>query len=385
MSSIRIAKSTFKQNCCLKYKKGIKYLLISKTFLILLLFATIFNISSAICIRSDASISLDAPQIKTANNRSTEKEKVIFQRMFGKTNSYLFDEFKSLSKKLDIDQKNYNSSKFPTEKFIEDILNKKKRIDTGREFINDVVEHNNRLDYYELYIKLAQQNGYIVTGYYDYITKYKHSKQRVLILRHDIDARDDATRSMLEIEKRNNVKATYYFRWNTFDEALIKEIVQQGSEVGLHYETIATYYLKNNRNEINLEDITKCREILKTEIKSFKTRTGIDIKTVASHGNPINRKIGVPNYFLVMNQKYSDFGIVGETYDENIMSNYISEYICDGEITKNEGFSYPANPIDSILKKKKVIEFLSHPNHWNYDCYKRTKYYLDLIYGVKFD
>lgn len=312
----------------------------------------------------------------------TDSEPLIFNKLFGIGHYNLFSEFKSVAATLEKDVGNYNNENFPYTKLIDEIIAGNKRIDVGNEFINEVIKNNNRLDYYDLYIKLAKAKGYIVTDYEDYLTNYKDKDVKVLILRHDIDIVSDGTKYMLEIEKKNNVKATYYFRWSTFNNPLIQEIHNAGFEVGLHYETLALYCISNDKYNIGPADIAKCKPLLIEEIKKFKRLTGIDIKTISSHGNPINKRIGIPNYVILLGQKYSDFGIIGETYDENIIRKYINSYICDAEITKNDGFSYSKNPIDSILANDKVIEFLSHPNHWNLDRYKRAKLFIEVKNGI---
>lgn len=275
-------------------------------------------------------------------------------------------------------QANYDNNKFPYKKLLEEIVKDNRRIDKSSNFIKQIVDDNNRLDYYDLYIKLAKQEGYVVTSYSDYLKNYLNTNQKVLILRHDIDVKSDATKDMFEIEKRNNVKATYYFRWVTFDKDLIKEISDAGFEVGLHYETIATYCIEHKTRVIKHEDIVKCREILKEEIKEFKEKSGVNIETVSSHGNPINKEIGIPNNVLFIGENYKDYGIIGETYDKYIVKYKIKSYICDGEISKNYGYSYSTNPIDSILKSDRVIEFLSHPNHWYYSLNSRVKMYIEI-------
>lgn len=267
------------------------------------------------------------------------------------------------------------------DKMLAQIDNNKKRLDIGRGFVNEVINNNNRLDYYDLYIKLARNKGYIVTSYYDYITHYMNTNKKVLILRHDIDVATPGTLKMLDIEVKNHVKATYYFRWATFDKSVIDKIVKAGGEVGLHYETLATYSIEHRQNYVTKADIIKCRDILKKEIKDFKEESGIDIKTISSHGNPINKTLGVPNYVILEGQKYSDYGVVEETYDSNILKNYISSYICDDDLSINDGFAYKADPIDSIEENKKVIEFLSHPHHWYLSKLRIGYLYLELKTG----
>lgn len=241
-----------------------------------------------------------------------------------------------------------------------------KRVDMGHEFLIDVIEHNNRLYYYDLYIKLAKERGYKVTSYVDYIENYKDTNQKVLILRHDIDVINEGTNKMFEIEKRNNVKATYYFRWETFNKKLIDDLNTSGFEVGLHYETIATYCDKYNKKNLNKYDLGRCRGELKQEIRNFKSKSGINIKTIASHGANTNIRIKIPNNILFEGENYSDYGIISETYDKVILKKYITTYISDGYLYNNFGFKYTNNPIDAIVKDDKVIEFLSHPSHWNF-------------------
>lgn len=291
------------------------------------------------------------------------------------------DDAKKIADLLKIKQTSYDKDTFPYKKLIEEIVKDNRRVDKSGDFIKQVVDVNNRLDYYDLYIKLAKLEGYVVTSYSDYLKNYINTDKKVLILRHDIDTKSEATQYMFDIEKKNNVKATYYFRWETFDKNLIKEISDQGFEVGLHYETIATYCIDNKQRVITQEDIIKCREILKKEIKEFKEKSGVNIETISSHGNPVNKEIGIPNNVLLIGQNYKDYGIIGETYDKYIMKNKIKSYICDGEIVQNYGFSYPANPIDSILRSDRVIEFLSHPNHWYYSINSRVKMYMELEEG----
>ena len=250
---------------------------------------------------------------------------------------------------------------------IKQIITNKTRVDFGQDFLIDVLKHNNRLDYYDLYLKLARKKGYVITSYADYIENYKNTDQKVLILRHDIDEYNDGTEKMFKIEKRNHVKATYYLRWVTFDKKFIYELNEAGFEVGLHYETISTYCDTFNKKILSKEDIDKCREILKQEIINFKSRSGINIKTIASHGSNTNIRLKIPNNILLEGENYSDYGIISETYDKDIINNYITTYICDYHLHENFGFQYEANPIDAIMNEDKVIEFLSHPNHWNFN------------------
>lgn len=321
------------------------------------------------------------PQI-SSTLKLTPVNRILISGNNTELSSLIRTHYSNLFQILRNDQVVFHADQFPYLKLISDITTKNERIDTGTSFLNQAIDYNDRLNYYDLYIKLALKKGYIVTTYYDYLTKYKDTKQKVLILRHDIDIASPGTLKMLEIEVRNHVKATYYFRWVTFDKSIIDKVVKAGGEVGLHYETLATYCIQNHLSSVGKQDIINCQPILKQEITDFKTRSGVDIKTIASHGNPVNRRIGIPNYVILDGQNYSDYGVMGETYDKNIITNYIKSYICDSELTINNGFSYRTNPIDSIDQNKQVIEFLSHPNHWYFDLLKRARLYIEQKNGL---
>lgn len=252
------------------------------------------------------------------------------------------------------------------------LIEKKARIDKGYLFLLKVIIFNNRLKYYEAYLRLAKEKGYNIVSYIEYLEKYKDSSSNVLILRHDIDNHTFNVRSMFEIEKSVNAKASYYFRWNTFDKQLMQEIHNAGFEVGLHYETLGKYCDENNINKVDEEVINRCKELLKEEIKLFKERSEIDIKTTANHGHPKNCELRISNNVLLEDQNYEEFGIVSETYDKDFYRT-VTTHIMDTDISINCGFAYASNPIESILNNDKVIVFLSHPEHWRFSVSKKIK------------
>lgn len=367
---------TYRTNFITKYKN--KHSNISKfKSNLCLLFATLFIFNSSLFTFSTNATMKKSIDTTTKSIDAAPKNpiKTILEKIYGVAN------YDKALKLIEKEQKNYDSSKLTYEKMLLEVINENETFDAGKSFIDQIIYYNNRLNYYDFYIKFAKARGYVVTSYVDYLKNYKNTNQKVLILRHDIDDTSDATKLMFEIEKKNNVKATYYFRWKTFDKQLIDEISKQGFEVGLHYETIATYCIKYNKYIVTEQDLKKCREILKKEIKDFKLLSGVNIETIASHGNPVNKAIGVPNNVLFYGQKYSDYGVLGETYDRNILKYYIKSYICDADLLEKSGYSYSSNPIDSIMKGDKVIEFLSHPNHWYYDVYNRARMYIQVENG----
>ncbi|SDL46347.1 hypothetical protein SAMN05216497_1435 [Clostridium cochlearium] len=222
-----------------------------------------------------------------------------------------------------------------------------------------------RFDEYREVLEYAIDKKYHLTSMIDYYNNYynKADNKKNIVLRHDIDDDLKGTKKFFEIEKELKVKSSYYFRLNTLDTEIANEVVDYGSEIGYHYEELATYCKKNkikNKDSINNENITNIYEMFRNNIKSkFKN---YDIKTISSHGDFYNREIGVPNHHIFNYFKYDDLGISIETYDKNLLNSFNS-YISDDRYRpfwKNNVSIY-----DSINNNDKRILLLTHPGNWN--------------------
>jgi hypothetical protein len=186
-----------------------------------------------------------------------------------------------------------------------------------------------------------------------------------LLLRHDVDHSPADALKMFEIESKYSVKSTYYFRWSTFQEEIMKKIKDSGFEVGLHFETIATYAKANKLNSIGSEDIEKCRIILEKEIERFILLFG-NLNSICSHGAHENRKFRIPNTVLVNDDIKNKYGIF-EAYD---IKDEFDAYISDRDFTVGV-WRYNINPLEEFDKGTKRIYFLSHPIHWGRNLIKR--------------
>ncbi|MEW9096119.1 MAG: hypothetical protein AB2417_13650 [Clostridiaceae bacterium] len=232
-----------------------------------------------------------------------------------------------------------------------------------RIYVDFIMPH--RFDEYKEILKYAVNKGYYLTSMIDYYNNHynKIDDAKIIILRHDVDDDLKGTKKFLEIEKELKVKSSYYFRVNTFDNEIANEIIDCGSEVGYHYEELATYCKKNkikNKDSLGDEDMNSIYEMFKNNITSkFKD---YDIKTIASHGDFYNREIGVPNHHIFKYFKYDDLGILIEAYDENLLNSFQS-YIADDmyrPFWKNNVSIY-----DSIENNDKRILLLTHSCNWH--------------------
>lgn len=227
---------------------------------------------------------------------------------------------------------------------------------------------------YRKIILSALQRGYRVISLYQWyqtlLTSSKHT-QKFLILRHDIDHDVEGAKVMFEIEKKLGVHSTFYFRWSTVDKQLIKKIRDYGSEVGLHYETVATYTKQHqltSKEQITPEVVKECRLLLKDEVRRFQELCG-EITSIASHGDPINAKLQFANNEILKGEDLSQYSVLFEAY-QGVILDKVRAYISDAGWPA--GFwKYGTSPISAVNQGIGTIMFLSHPCHWSASGLKR--------------
>ena len=103
-----------------------------------------------------------------------------------------------------------------------------------------------RYDEYKSNIEHALNNGYRVISLEEWFFTDKAKSIKTLILRHDVDHDPVSALRISKIEYILGVRATYYFRWSTLDKEIVQKIINNGGEVGLHYETISRYAIENH-------------------------------------------------------------------------------------------------------------------------------------------
>ena len=67
------------------------------------------------------------------------------------------------------------------------------------------------------------------------------NKEKIVILRHDIDRLPSNALVIASIEKEAGIRAGYYFRIvkQSYDENIIRQIAEMGHEIGYHYENLS--------------------------------------------------------------------------------------------------------------------------------------------------
>ena len=219
---------------------------------------------------------------------------------------------------------------------------------------------------YERILQCARDNGYefhTMLSFEDVVGGGRIVGKRYLILRRDIDTADfKILRKMLALEKKYGARATYYFRWNTMNVQLMKEIESAGGEASYHYEEVASYCFKHRikTHEQLMAQIEIIRNLFIRQYHRFKELSGLPCLTVASHGDFINSIVGAPNLIIIDERVRKVCGIQREAYDAQHMD-LLTCRIAD----QKEMDSFTEKAIAAIERGEPVIELLTHPRQWN--------------------
>ena len=238
----------------------------------------------------------------------------------------------------------------------------------------------NRYSEYENLILDFKNNGYEFIKISEY-NKLKE-KGKHIIIRHDIDSDVKIARKMFEIEKKNGVKTTFFFRKRTLNDKLIKEIIDYGSEFGYHYEEIATY-IKDNKlksKEEIIDSIKNIQKLFEKNLRQLEEKYNVKICSIAAHGDFINRKYKITNdelFNLDLRKKYPS---IIEAYDKKIEGNL------NRRTSDDFGPNYwkPIIPKPTLEEKDDNILILVHTRYWNKAPIERFKEdFLRIIEGIE--
>jgi len=188
---------------------------------------------------------------------------------------------------------------------------------------------------------------------------------KALVLRHDVDSMAGAALKMHELERRLGAKATYYFRWLTADEGIIRTMKADGAEVGLHHETLsflaeARCYSKGS--DITEAVLTEAAGMLAREIDIFERRFG-PTASMAAHGAQRHRQLGVRDVAVYERLDAALRRRLRSAYDAELLDSW-DDYISDCAPPKC--WQYGHSPVEAMDLGRQRISFLSHPEHWDF-------------------
>lgn len=184
-----------------------------------------------------------------------------------------------------------------------------------------------------------------------------------LVLRLDIDTDLSTTRALWRLLCDLGIKGTFYFRLSTLDVRLMQAIHDAGSEASYHYEELATYakrFRLRSRAEVEAH-MPAIRALFADNYRRVKTQTGLPLHTVASHGDWLNRRLGVTNLELLQDRALREVLCIElEAYDAVLQQHYTQRY-SDGPYPT---FWLQENPLAAVESRQPVVEVLLHPRHW---------------------
>ncbi len=217
--------------------------------------------------------------------------------------------------------------------------------------------------YTELITTLKEKN-YSFQTFEEFIKK---PKNKVVILRHDVDLLPQNSLKFAQIQNKLGIKGSYYFRAvpESWDEDIILQIDSLGHELGYHYETMDTA-----RGDVDLA-IDQFEQHL-NEIREL-----VNVETICMHGSPRSK---FDNKELWKKYNYLDFDIIGEPYFDVDFNQvfYLTDTgrRWDGHKVSvrdkvNGSFEQKYHSTNQIIKAinsselPKKIMFTFHPQRWH--------------------
>ncbi len=231
-----------------------------------------------------------------------------------------------------------------------------------------------RLPHYDALLAQARDHGYRQTSVRSWLhalrsqnsgngVGHRWSSPPVLVHRHDIDTDLATARRMFEIEQRHGVRASYYFRLSTLDFGLMRAIEDYGSEASYHYEELATYA---KRTHLKLPEqvsarLDQIRAEFEANFQRIETTLGRKLRTVASHGDFANRRLGITNCAVLDDSDLrARCGIAAECYDHELLSSF-DLYISDKPAPS---YFHPVAPQVALGRHRRIC-LLTHPSQWH--------------------
>jgi hypothetical protein len=189
------------------------------------------------------------------------------------------------------------------------------------------------------------------------------SSRRLFVIRHDIDTDPETASEMWQIEHEMGITGSWFFRLSTIDIPLMQAIAAAGGEVGYHYEEVASIAKERHlrsRDEV-LRTLPAARERFRANLTKLRVATGLPLRLAASHGDFVNRRVGVPNSMLLADHAFrTDVGIDLEGYDDELLAlmPVRSSDTAPPRCWRDE------DPTAALQRGEPVVYVLLHPRHW---------------------
>jgi len=238
---------------------------------------------------------------------------------------------------------------------------------------------------YENILKRLRAGGFASLTLRELASRRNSSKgipERWVILRHDIDTDPDYALVWLTLERKYGFTASYYFRQCTANVKLMQHIEQSGSEASYHFEELATIVRRRGQwdGPVTESLIAEARCEFEQNFCALRANTKLPLLSVASHGDFVNRRLGVTNSVILdCVETRQRLGIIAEAYDVEIVDLFdarISDIMGNerwrwSNMASNSGKEGPSSeefrspdPVKLIEHGAMALQILTHPRHW---------------------
>jgi hypothetical protein len=186
--------------------------------------------------------------------------------------------------------------------------------------------------------------------------------EQACVLRVDIDSDAPGAARMFDIAAAEGVRGTYYFRLSTLDRSLAQHVRAQGSEAGYHFEELATFAKRHGlRNAEEVEaHVPAMRDEFRRNVMRFRDAAGEFPRTVAAHGDFLNRRFGIRNSQIIDRPLMDEFAILAETSEPRLMG-AVTARVSDRPAPR---WWHPRSPIEAMSDSPSVLYILVHPRQW---------------------
>lgn len=242
-----------------------------------------------------------------------------------------------------------------------------------------------RLSEYEDLIVCALNSGYQCIALSDLVQLLQNGEvirgQKYLILRHDIDSDTAKARKFVEINKRLNVRSSFYLRLNTFNDALVEDILDAGLDLGYHFEELSDAAIENGWSSAKDVDIQECRKRFLKNLEFLRQRYSIPLDNICSHGEFANRAIALTNNHFLSAEFLSNAGVSVDAYNAQLRD-AVDAFVSDTFPPQNY---IPHDPKIHIDQGTQIVQILIHPRHWGGSPIENAKLDGARVYrGVKY-
>ena len=178
---------------------------------------------------------------------------------------------------------------------------------------------------------------------------------------------------MWGIDRGLGVESSYFFRLATVVPALMGAIGEHGSEASYHFEELSSVAKKRHLRSRTqaLQHLPEARDLFAENLRRLRAETGLPMQIVASHGDFVNRQLGVDNAVILADLEYRQrMAVILETYDEALLRHLPVRYTDAPHPQYWEPADpdrEPGHPAAVIQAGVPLISVLVHPRHWRVD------------------